>query len=171
MCSPSSSIGSNHHIIKGREHLSMCFFAWRHAMVVERDWGAERHRGGVGRPPMIGGASPNLLEGCLTCHKWVCMAGDVCHVGCIAMTHQWSVWCFIRAFDVEPTWDQWWRSLRGPLPRISDVTGAGGASGGALVGPVGMAKWAQGPPTTSTCLLCPFSLPFYTNFAIIPAYK
>jgi hypothetical protein len=27
------------------------------------------------------------------------------------------------------------------------------------------------PLATSTCLLCPFSSPFCTNFAIIPAYK
>jgi hypothetical protein len=50
--------------IKGREHLSMCFFAWRHALVVEREWGAVRRLGGTSRSPMAGGASPKILEGC-----------------------------------------------------------------------------------------------------------
>ena len=41
--------------------------------------------------PMIGGASPLLLKAWPTCHEWVWMVVDVCHVGYVAMTRQRSV--------------------------------------------------------------------------------
>ena len=51
--------------------------------------------GGIGvalaGPPMIGGTSLLLLEAWPTCHEWVWVLGDVCHVGCAAMTRQRSV--------------------------------------------------------------------------------
>ena len=155
-CSPSSSIGSNCHIIKGREHLSMCFFAWSHVMAMEREWGDGRHRGGTGWPPYDRWDLPPLLEAWPTCHEWVWVLGAVCPIGCAAMTRQRSVWCSFRAFDVEPIWDQRWRSLGGPLPWISGVARAGRASSGALVGPSGATKWpmvAYLAPIASSCLI------------------
>ena len=57
-------------------------------MVVWREWVARRHRGGTGWPPMTGGTSLLPLEAWPTCHEWVWVLGDVCHVGCAAMTRQ-----------------------------------------------------------------------------------
>ena len=52
--------------------------------MVEREWGTEWPGGGAGCPPMTGGASL-LLEAWPTCHEWVWMVVDVCHVGYVAM--------------------------------------------------------------------------------------
>ena len=59
-------------------------------MAVEKEWGAKQPGGGAERPPMTGGASL-LLEAWPTCHEWVWVDVDVCHVGCAAMPHQQSV--------------------------------------------------------------------------------
>ena len=68
----------------------MCFFAWRHA----NGGGATKGRRVVGVAladhPMIGGTSVLLLEAWPTCHEWVWMVLDVCHVGYVAMTCQRS---------------------------------------------------------------------------------
>ena len=60
-------------------------------MAVEPLKGAGRWDVAPASPPMIGGASPLLLEAWLTCHEWVWMVVDVCHVGYVAMTRQRSV--------------------------------------------------------------------------------
>ena len=55
-------------------------------MAVEPLKGTGRMEVALAGPPMIGGASPLLLEAWPTCHEWVWMVGDVCYVGCAAMT-------------------------------------------------------------------------------------
>ena len=65
----------------------MCFFAWRHANGGGATEGRRVVAGGVGHPPMIGGASPFLLKAWPTSHQWVWVAEDVCHISYIAMTH------------------------------------------------------------------------------------
>ena len=60
-------------------------------MAVEPLRGARRWEVEPASPPMIGGSSLLLLEAWPTCHEWVWVLGDVCHVGCAAMTRQRSV--------------------------------------------------------------------------------
>jgi hypothetical protein len=115
----------------------MCFFAWTHANGGGATEGRRAVGGGTSRSPYDRWGLPPSRS--LAHMSWVGVDGCRClSRGYVAMTRQRSVWCFIRAFDVEPTWDQWRRSLGEPLPRINDVAGVGGALGGALVGPAGV---------------------------------
>jgi hypothetical protein len=148
----------------------MCFFAWRHANGGGATKGRRVVGGAIGRAHYDRWGLPPSSRS-LAHMSRVGVDGYIClSHGYVSMTRQWSMWCFIWSFDVEPTWDQRWRSLGGPLPWISDVAGVGGAPGGTLWD---WPAWPSGPkvPIASTCLLCPFSSPFCTNFAIIPAYK
>ena len=54
-------------------------------MAVEPLKGAGRWDVAPASPPMIGGSSLLLLEAWPTCHEWVWMVVDVCHVGYVAM--------------------------------------------------------------------------------------
>jgi hypothetical protein len=42
-------------------------------------------------PPMIGEASLLLLEAWPTCHEWVWVVENVCHIGYVATPHQRSM--------------------------------------------------------------------------------
>ena len=60
-------------------------------MAVEPLRGARRWEVEPASPPMIGGSSLLLLEAWPTCHEWVWMVVDVCHVGYVALTCQRSM--------------------------------------------------------------------------------
>jgi hypothetical protein len=149
----------------------MCFFALRHAMVVESEWGVGQREGGAGQPPYDRWGLPPSSRSlahmswvgvggwkCLS-HWLCCHATSMIHV----MLHS-SLWCWTdlgsvveKAWRTSPT-DQWHgrgRWCTGWCPCGFDRCGQ--------VGPR--------PPATSTCLLCPFSSLFCTIFAIILAYK
>jgi hypothetical protein len=66
----------------------MCFNAWRHTNGGGSTEGRWAVGGGVGRPPYDKWGLPLLLEAWPTCHEWVWMVVDVCHVGYVAMTRQ-----------------------------------------------------------------------------------